>query len=227
MINTFYDLLDSLFCESGYRKLVGSLYVNNNPKSKDFWLLVNDFDLDSQYVVLEDLLSKYMELQAEEKNISILVVKCVSGSHDNNQDEIMRLENDAYCFKKYALYYTDEAWQALLSVLTHSEGTKIGDLMLQESVFENLKEENNNAQYGPYSLLYSIAHKLPFLLMNVAPQQLVDSHYKPSEDDQKLFCEINNLFALDGDERKQHTNEYINQLINEDNEDTSSDLIQL
>ena len=46
---------------------------------------------------------------------------------------------------------------------------KLSDYLIDSSVFENLKNDSSD---GPYTLLYGIAHKLPFLLLEMEKSKL-------------------------------------------------------
>ena len=64
-------------------------------------------------------------------------------------------------------------------------GQPLVSLLMQDSVFKHLKEEKGND--GPYSLLYSIAHKLPFITMDVQRSEYkMDELFFDSPEQQEL-----------------------------------------
>lgn len=138
----------------------------------DYWLilegLLND---DSQFALFDSLKSFFDEYPDAEKNMSIL---CVVKDSEADEETIIKIENDVNYFKKYVLKYTDDEFDEIRNLV--SEKT-ISELVMEESIFKSLKDGHN-------SLLYNIAHKLPFIIMNVQSKDIneLDSFASLSED---------------------------------------------
>lgn len=98
-------------------------------------------------------------------------------------------ENNIYFYKKYVIQYTDDEWDSAHSMITQGY-SGLGDLLMKTEVFEQVKQQNNS----PYHLLYTIAHKLPFVMMHVERKE-----YNPNpvininEELQSLFNWIEEL----------------------------------
>ena len=66
-----------------------------------------------------------------------------------------------YVFKKYVIQYTQEDWDAIRNVI--DDEVPLSNILMQEKHFASLKANPDS----PLNLLYNIAHKLPFVTMNV------------------------------------------------------------
>ena len=134
----------------------------------DFWILSTEFDASKrQSLVFDDykeiVCSKYPSAL---KNTSFLFVKKHDTIELNKQDKsIIEIENNSYYFKKYVLAYTDVAFSELVDLLDTNDGElSLSRALMEKDNFEKLKSEKS---YGAYHLLYSIAHKLPFVVIDV------------------------------------------------------------
>lgn len=130
----------------------------------DFWFVYaidGNYELEEvQNQVYEGLSELRMKEPEMEKNTSLLILNKV-GKDGKNRERIIADENDVYVFKKYVIQYTQEEWEAIRTAI--EEGVPLSDLLMKEEHFASLKESPN----GPLGLLYNIAHKLPFVTMNV------------------------------------------------------------
>lgn len=159
----------------------------------DYWIIANEFDLDKQ----EELFEKVKDTVNDAsflKNISVLFVK-----HQDQidlsivDDKIIEMENDPYFFKKYVLSYTDDSVKGLLDLLNGKNADiSISDILMEDGNFQQMKEEN---KFGTYHLLYSLAHKLPFLTMSVTPKDFdAIANFNITDDkDKQLLKEIDSI----------------------------------
>ena len=138
----------------------------------DYWLilegLLND---DSQFALFDSLKSFFDEYPDAEKNMSVL---CVVKGSETDEETIIKIENDVNFFKKYVLKYTDDEFAEIRNLVLEKT---ISELVMDESIFRSFKDGHN-------SLLYNIAHKLPFIIMNVQSKDIneVDSFASLSDD---------------------------------------------
>lgn len=142
-----------------------------NEANSDFWMILTDYDVavDKQQELFEHYRLEMKEYPAAEKNISVLILKCIPQFNDDIKAWAVETENDKYYFKKYVLLYTQEDWKFLNNEILVEPKKRISDYLIDSSVFGNLKNEISD---GPYTLLYGIAHKLPFLLLEMEKSKI-------------------------------------------------------
>ena len=94
-------------------------------------------------------------------------------------DTIIEIENDPFYFKKYVLAYTTKSSKETIEKISPEN---FSSMLMQPKSFKALKDEAEVSD--PYHLLYSIAHKLPFLMTDVQVQDtsLFSNQYIPSEE---------------------------------------------
>lgn len=140
---------------------------------EEYWIVsFSEFNLENQ----SELYSHFLELFAEryptiKKNTSLVIIEEDGRKSD---DDIVSIENDPYLFKKYYLAYNEDNAEGLERLLTQVDGDlkKVEDLMVKPESFSHLKDE---AEGGVYHLLYSIAHKLPFLPVIVDHEEVMNT----------------------------------------------------
>lgn len=150
----------------------GIVYLKHQ-NFEEYWIVYfREFNLENQ----SESYSHYLELFAEQyptikKNTSLVIVEEEGRKSD---DEIVSIENDPYLFKKYYLSYNAENAEGLERLLSQEEGAlvKVEELMVKPEAFSHLKEE---AAGGVYHLLYTIAHKLPFLPVIVDHEEVMNT----------------------------------------------------
>lgn len=172
-METIEELIYSEFIKAGYSvigKLADSPIFENNDKS-DFWLLLSDYDIDTE--CQQNLADTYGKITdgyiAADKNTSVLVLKKVEQIDDDHKNWAVGIENDKFYFKKYVLLYTEAAFDKLKNEVLVSKDESLSDYLADSKVFEHLKTDT---QDGVYTLLYGIAHKLPFLLVEMQKSNL-------------------------------------------------------
>lgn len=145
------------------------IFANQN--KSDFWMIFDEFDLDADKQ--KNLFDKYVKatksFKAAEKNISVLVLKKIHQFDGDSHQRAVELENDKLFFKKYVLLYTEGAWAKLQGEILIEDEKQLSDYLCDRKVFEKLKDDKPD---GAYTLLYGIAHKLPFLLVKMEKSQL-------------------------------------------------------
>lgn len=153
---------------------------------KDFWIIVNaeeEFKLEDQETIAEKAKTIFAQFKEAEKNTSLLVLLQVKQINERISDTIIEIENDPFYFKKYVLAYTESSKETIEKYCIES----FSSILMQPNNFQALKDEADISD--PYHLLYSIAHKLPFLMTDVQIQDitLLSNQYSPSEELQDAF----------------------------------------
>lgn len=180
-----YDVIDKTDGISFFK------HLNYN----DFWIVVNaeeKFELEEQKTIAEKAKTIFAQYKEAEKNTSLLILLQVKQISEDILDAIVEIENDPFYFKKYVLAYTRSSKEAIEEYGIED----FSSILMQPENFQALKNETELS--GPYHLLYSIAHKLPFLMTNVQVQDttLLPNHYTPSEELQDAF---NWMQSIDSD----------------------------
>ena len=73
----------------------------------------------------------------------------------------IKVENNKSYFKKFVLQYSEKSVSELNNILTEKKVDSIADLLLSEQYFTHLKYDSQTL--NGVTLVYSIAHKLPFI----------------------------------------------------------------
>ena len=97
------------------------------------------------------------------------MLKKVEYINDANKNWAVEVETDKFFFKKYVLLYTDSAWNMLKDNILVYKEKSLSAYLVETENFEKLKADTPD---GAYSLLYGIAHKLPFLLVEMQKSKL-------------------------------------------------------
>ena len=171
-METIIDFLCTCFKTYGYeihwRCQEQNFIVLKHSVYNDFWILTSEFDLNERNKLLSAVYEDKVcaEYPSALKNTSLLYVKKQNTVDLDKEDKcIIEVENNPYHFKKYVLAYTDVAFNHFMKLFEVSEGGfSISKELMEKGNFEKLKEENS---FGPYHLLYSFAHKLPFAVIDV------------------------------------------------------------
>jgi len=211
-METIEDLICSEFIKAGYSaigKLADSPIFGNNDNS-DFWLLLSDYDIDVEYQ--QKLADNYGKLTDEyiaaAKNTSVLVLKKVEHIDDDKKSWAVGVENDKFYFKKYVLLYTEVAFDKLKNEVVVDMGKSLSSCLADTKVFKKLKADT---QEGAYTLLYGIAHKLPFLLVEMQKSNLELAY--PTSWSSPSVHETNDWVNRIPDEN-QEIEEYLDEILN-------------
>lgn len=197
MANTINDIVINIFKEFNYQieentERSDACLLSSGGVVHDYWLIVNEFSLDNQAQTYNQLKNKAKD-EYFAKNASLLYLKHQDSINLSRIDEdILKIENDPFYFKKYVLPYTTDSERGLINILSSSTENTISDAIMQIENFKQLQVETN---YGAYHLLYSLAHKLPFMTMNVKHKSFkaLKTTYQGSEEEQRLLDQIQSL----------------------------------
>ena len=180
-------LIDVILTElnrAGYQKEeVEDVLFLKHKENHDFWICTKSFDLEHQHELFEKAINFWKQHKESEKNISVLILREVDHLSNDEIDWSIEIENDPLFFKKYVILFQKSQSETLDKII--KSGQPLVSLLMQDSVFKHLKEEKGND--GPYSLLYSIAHKLPFITMDVQRSEYkMDELFFDSPEQQEL-----------------------------------------
>lgn len=196
------ELIFEEFSEAGYSEIEKTerLPIWANESKSDFWMVFDDLNLDEDEQ--KDLYDEYRHIteayQAAEKNISVLILKKVHQIEEVERQWAVETENDKLFFKKYVLLYTEEAYTKLRNQVLVDKEKHLSDYLSDGNVFKKLMSDEAD---GAYTLLYGIAHKLPFLLVQMEKSQLKLSY--PNLEDSPVLMDTDawiNEFPDDEDE---------------------------
>ncbi len=157
------ELITSEFLAADYEKVKS----NNNgiifrhTVHADYWIILTEFNISEQEHIFATF-QRVVDKPDAEKNVSLLWVRNINARTQSFNDESVEIENDPLFFKKYVLLYTDEEWNGVIQNLPPTKDTKLSTLLMDTKLFNCLK--SNQTNYA--TLLYSIAHKLPFLMID-------------------------------------------------------------
>jgi len=137
--------------------------------------------------------------------------------------KVIEEENDVFYFKKYVIEYTDKEWEEAKTVLP-VDYQGLGLLLMYSDVFDHVKAHKDS----PYSLLYQVAHKLPFTMMRAEKKS-----YEPVQDirvDETLLATFQWVESLSDPVAENPTEEevlvasdaidvYLTSIVNEEHQD--------
>lgn len=169
MITTINNLFSQLgFINSELE--IGSLHAFENINKRTYWLIIETDNLNN---VIENQ-SNYFEQARNrinnewfDKNVSLLILHKVE-DFDNIQSLVLEIEENPYLFKKQVILYREIERENLNRAIEAEENTIkdfIENKILDEAIFKIHKENINNNDYE--SLLYRLAHKIPFIKLNI------------------------------------------------------------
>ena len=185
-MKTMLELICSEFEKWGYtllKEMDGALLYASNV-GYDYWVICSNIDIITVQKSLFDHIKEYSgELDFVEKNITLLLLIDNDGEL-RNLDSI-RVENNKSYFKKFVLRYTSNSVTNLIKLLEDKGVGSIANLLLSEQCFNTIK--NGSRSMSEVSLLYSIAHKLPFIpvISETKERSVVDFHFSSPE-----LCEL-------------------------------------
>lgn len=166
-------IINNLFSQLGLVNSeleIGSLYAFEDINKRTYWLIIETDNLSN---VIENQ-SNYFEQARNrinnewfDKNVSLLILHKVE-DFDNNQSLVLEIEENPYLFKKQVILYREIERENLNRAIEAEENTIknfIENKILDEAIFKIHKENINNNDYE--SLLYRLAHKIPFIKLNI------------------------------------------------------------
>lgn len=192
-METIIDFLCTCFKTYGYEIYWQCQELNfivlKHSLYNDFWILSSEFDINERQKMISTFYEDKVcsEFPSALKNTSLLYVKKQKSVDLDKEDRcIIEIENNPYHFKKYVLAYTDTVFNDFVRLFkATNSGFSISKELMEKDNFEKLKGENS---FGPYHLLYSVAHKLPFAVVDVM-QKKFDSAEPIFTEEEKVIVE--------------------------------------
>lgn len=172
-------LISKIFEEKGYeRKESPDLELFVVRAQKNYWLIISrDIDLDKILQSQVDLFVEAKKIIGEpgfDKNANLLILYKVEKEEKIKLELLLQIEEDAYHFKKSVIYYTEEEVAKLEEAIGASRVIDFVEYgILTDDTFELHKSSFNSNNYQ--SLLYRIAHKLPFVSINISQANNLES----------------------------------------------------
>lgn len=168
------SIINSLFEEIGLEAQLtefGKVHYFKEANQFSFWLVIEATDLGTIIENQPNFFTAAKELLKNEwfdKNANLLILyKSVSES-SVEKNRLIDIEENPFLFKKQILVYTESEKEKLLEAIADSALTTkkfFEQKLLSNSIFEQHKTNLNNNAFE--SLLYRVAHKVPFLNINV------------------------------------------------------------
>lgn len=180
------ELICTEFEQWGYtlRKEMDGVLLYASNVGYDYWVICSNIDIITIQKRLFDQLKEFSgELDFIEKNITLLLL--IDNEGDFRDLDTIKVENNKSYFKKFVLRYTTESVVNLDKLLEDKGVDSIANLLLSEQCFNNIK--NDSSSLNEIALLYSIAHKLPFIpvISETKERSVVDFHFSSPE-----LCEL-------------------------------------
>lgn len=162
------DLIANEFERARYCALTDRIWKHQ--EFDDFWVICpigGGYDIDVlQEDIYNNLVGLRKEYPASDKSTSLLILQKLENNTQKNYQRVIDDENNIFYFKKYVIQFTEAEWDAAKRLIT-ADFNGLGDLLMQTEAFEHVKQN----EQSPYHLLYTIAHKLPFVMMNVEKKE--------------------------------------------------------
>ena len=168
-------IINNLFEEIGLQAQqtdFGKVHYFKETNQFSFWLVLETTNLNTVIENQSKFFTTTKELLKSEwfdKNANLLILyKSILG-FPVDKNRIIDIEENPFLFKKQILVYTEIEKQKLSEAISNSTLTTkkfFEQKLLSNSIFEQHKTNLNNNDFE--SLLYRIAHKVPFLNINVA-----------------------------------------------------------
>ena len=168
-----------------------------------------------QRLIYKSLLELGDTLEPEfDKNVSFLI--CVNNSIEekNLEREVLKTEEDPYCFKKFVLTYTEKEIKFLVK---QTKKTEIWDYMQQ--IMNGLREGNINFSDAGVEFILRLFIKLPFLPANIAKRQektnlMEEIEANLEEKYSKIWETIKGMDIKEIEGIKDYTEEQIDDILN-------------
>lgn len=183
-------IVNNIFQNHGFllRQLSeGNLYAFPIDQERiSFWLVIEKDDLDilenqNQYF---EACKNAIESNDIDKNTSLLILAKIPENIQFKElkEQILTIEEDPYLFKKLVLFYSENELEELKLQISRSTEEPLPFIERNVIVSENFtKYKTNPALFCWQSLIYRIAHKVPFVKINVEQndnlQSLFDTNY--------------------------------------------------
>ena len=182
-------IIENLFYYHEFNKVefeFGSLFFKDIESGFRYYWLVMEVEILDSFLILNsqdfwfDECKDLIKDRDFDKNTSLLIINNTTAS-DIVKQNIFKIEEDPFQFKKYVLTYTDDSLVILKSKIEEDNSERLLNLLVDENIFNEYKDTHQN--YSWHNLLYNIAHKLPFLKINVAINQNLENLFTKSKDE--------------------------------------------
>ena len=215
-METINDIIINEFALCGYKTITDiedHLFIYST-SGIDYWLISQKpDDFNKQKELFDRIIKQSVEMKFVEKNLSLLLLVNMDDATNESIDTIM-IENEKSYFKKYVLKYNQESVSGVIHILKENKAKSIAELILEPQYFDQLRSDIG--QLTPITLLYSIAHKLPFIPINASPIVRTDMDLNLSEDSANLL-----QWVIDAPNSNEEIENYIYDSINnEENEES-------
>jgi len=208
------NIISKIFKERNHEEIESSDFKIFSLKEKyNYWVVIcrnNLAEIKEEQTSLFIKAKEVINKPHFDKNANLLVLYNISNIEDANKDAILQTEEDPFHFKKSVIYYTEEELNKLSEVIGSSNiSLAIETLILKEDVFTKHKSAFDANEYQ--SLLYRIAHKIPFTEINIPQANNLESLEEINKNaiGQNPLNDIleKELFVLTSDELAALTNE--------------------
>lgn len=158
------DLIRSEFELAQYHPIDEKGLLWQHGYFNDFWVICemeDEYQLEElQERIYGDLATLRKNHPESEKSTSLLILHHLNNDNGKNLQQVIESENNVYYFKKYIIQYTSNEWMVAKGLLPENHHG-LGQVLMQPDVFEQIRSNENS----PFRLLYTVAHKLPFVMM--------------------------------------------------------------
>lgn len=192
-------IIKKIFEESGFKE--NNLSTNKisfyEKKDKEYFLISNYSEQDVTDFFSSDktngIISLFDNLKKQrtdiEKNTSLLILFKVNSFSEVEKfkNQIFRIEEDEYFFRKYIICYTNE------SIIDLKVEPQLSRVMLNEKLGDDnsfKKFEKNKYFSDEYFLIMQLFVKLPFLKLEIQPNDFTNIKEIISKDEDKLIKNI-------------------------------------
>ena len=181
MMETINDIIINEFVLCGYKPIAdieGRMFIGST-SGVDYWLVSqNPNDFNKQNELFDRTIELSTDMRFVEKNLSLLLLVDMDNP-DNEKLDTIKIENEKSYFKKYVLKYNQESVKGLIGIITEKKVKSVAELVLDTQYFNQL--QSDTGLLTPITLLYSIAHKLPFIPINSSPVVRTDTNLNLTE----------------------------------------------
>lgn len=165
------ELISKIFKGKNYDEIESIDYKIYSLKENDNFLIV--ITKDDLSKILDEQINLFVKCKQAvnqpefDKNANLLVLNKVVTIDSVKKDDFLKIEEDPYYFKKSIIYYTEQELNKLNETIGEFDVLEFIEIsILKEEVFEQHKNHFDKNHYQ--SLLYRIAHKLPFIKINIS-----------------------------------------------------------
>lgn len=189
------NIINKIFEEKNHSLIeIEGFKIFSLKEKYNYWVILEENNLSTileRQIEIFNLVKKKVNQPQFDKNVNLLLLFKIDNLQTIDRGLLLQIEEDAFHFKKGVIYYTEEELSRLSKIIGSTNPLdSIESLLLKEDVFEQHKVNFDNNEYQ--SLLYRIAHKIPFIKINVA----IVNNLQSLEESNKKNLHQNNLNNL-------------------------------